>query len=373
MSLRMMEDVLRARDINSHCPVCGRAALRYPHTEEHIIPLWLQQKHNLLNKRLTIPNFIDKRYKSVKIGICACCNNERLGKIEARVAPVFASADPFGALSSIDVCTMALWICKIHWLLGRKSNSAIDFRTRGKPKPDRILPDELLPGLLYSGMILRSFLTGKRMVACFLDDPPIPEFYYGFPFSLYCYRITERDRRIENFDLLNNSAFSALALRSGSIGLICLFDGGLHRHFLQERYVYLRDEPLHPKQFTELFAQMVYDQTVLIDNASQVTYYWSATLRAVVAQNMCSRWINPYRDENHDPARMANIVGFYTAQDPESILTADGRFFTSLKRLDGSFLPFAVTDEELEAARRDPTMQLRPPADPSIRRKLFDG
>lgn len=369
----MINDVLRARDISTHCPLCGRSALKYPHTEEHILPLWLQQKHDLLNKRLTIPNFIDKRYKSVKIGVCARCNNERFGGIETRLAPAFADDDAFESVSSIDDVTIALWLGKIHWLLGRKSHSAIDYRTRDQPKPSRILPDELLPGLLYSGMFLRSFATGKQMVACFLDDPPIPNLFYGPPFSLYRYRITERDQRMGSFDLFNNSVMSTIAIRSGGVGLICLFDGGLHRIFLPDRYAYLSGEELHPKQFSELAGRMLYDQSVLVEGASQVTYYWNPPIQSVVAQTRCSRWSNPYLDANHDPLRLAHILGFYTEQDPETILAPDGRLFTSLQRLDGSFLPFAVTEEELEAARRDPSLQLRPPSDPSVRRKLFEA
>jgi hypothetical protein len=59
----MIKDVLRARDVATHCPLCGREIAKAPHTEEHIFPLWLQQRHHLLNRRLTIPNIIGKAYK----------------------------------------------------------------------------------------------------------------------------------------------------------------------------------------------------------------------------------------------------------------------------------------------------------------------
>jgi hypothetical protein len=67
MSLRMIADVLKAREITTHCPLCGRAFAHFSWDEEHIFPRWIQHHHGLWNRKLNIPNFIGKRYKSVKI------------------------------------------------------------------------------------------------------------------------------------------------------------------------------------------------------------------------------------------------------------------------------------------------------------------
>jgi hypothetical protein len=61
----MIRDVLANRDIDTHCPLCGRSFGRVKSSEEHIFPKWLQQHHGLLTRRLNIPNFIGKPYKSV--------------------------------------------------------------------------------------------------------------------------------------------------------------------------------------------------------------------------------------------------------------------------------------------------------------------
>ncbi|MDU0341845.1 hypothetical protein [Bosea rubneri] len=373
MSLRMIGDVLRLRDIATHCPLCGRSTQRYVHTEEHIVPLWLQQKHDLLNQRLTIPNFIDKRYRSVKIGICARCNNQRFGAIESRLAPAFTHPDPYAALARVDDAVLAFWLGKIHWLLARKSHSAHDHRQRDDPSPGRILPTEVLEGQRLCGMTLRCFATGKGMVACHRDDPPVPQFFYEAPYTLYRFRIDERDQRIGAFDLIDNAMLAGIALRSGSVGLICLFDGGIHGRFLTQRYAYLDGNALHPRQFSELVGQIFYDQTVCDPSAAWVDYFWNTPLRAVVARLGSPRHWDPYLAKHDDPQRRAHMLGFYTQQDPASVMTDDGRFFTSLRRLDGSFLPFAVTEAELEAARLDPTMELRPPINPTIRRRLFES
>ena len=44
--------------------------------------------------------------------------------------------------------------------------------------------------------------------------------------------------------------------------------------------------------------------------------------------------------------------------------------FTSLHRPDGSFLPFAVTEAETDAARLDPDRVVLGPADTSVRQRL---
>jgi hypothetical protein len=56
------------------------------------LPKWLQHHHDLWNRRLTIPNFLGKKYRTVKITICERCNGKTFGKLETCVAPVLTSA-----------------------------------------------------------------------------------------------------------------------------------------------------------------------------------------------------------------------------------------------------------------------------------------
>jgi hypothetical protein len=48
------------------------------------------------------------------------------------------------------------------------------------------------------------------------------------------------------------------------------------------------------------------------------------------------------------------MIGQHTFNDPSKILTPDGGVVTCLRDSTGKFLRFAVTDEELAAARADP-------------------
>ena len=170
MSVRMIKDVLRARDIEGHCPLCGREKAKASHTDEHIFPLWLQHHHNLLNCRLTIPNLIGRKYKAVKIGICDRCNNKTFSRLEGRISRALTSSHPFVEANGLDRNEVAAWIGKIIWLLARKSHSDRDPRTRHKARPEGVLPSLLLSRLLYAGMLVRCLARSKKMLACHADQ-----------------------------------------------------------------------------------------------------------------------------------------------------------------------------------------------------------
>ncbi|MDN4985544.1 hypothetical protein QY049_20480 [Bradyrhizobium sp. WYCCWR 13022] len=373
MSLRMISDVLKPRDVSTHCALCGRSFARFPSDEEHIFPKWLQRHHNLWTRRLNIPNFTGKRYDTVKLRICQRCNNRTFGAIETRLAPLLTSHDPFSSVDQLDDEELALWLGKIFWLLIRKSQAAIDFRTRDLPEPDRIIPNDIMPGTLYLGMIERAFAMKKGMVACYAGDPAIPRYFYDVPYSLYRFRIDERDKRFEAFDFFDNPITLGVGLRTGTLGVICLFDGGLHRRFLSQTWDFLGGHALHPIQFAEVAATMFYDGTVLHDDATRVTYFWNPELNAVVSQVHTRRNFNPYLADRHDPARLAAFIGRHTFSDPNKILMPDGHTFTSLHDKDRNFMRFAVTDEEVQAALADPDQIVLGPMDADWRSKPNSG
>lgn len=369
MSLRMINDVLANRDIDTHCPLCGRKFARVEFSEEHIFPKWLQHHHSLWTRRLTIPNFVGKPYKSVKIRICTICNNKRYGTKETFISRLLQSSDPYAALAIATDEDLAIWLGKIFWLLCRKSHSVEDFRTRDEAQTDRIIPNEMMPGTFYLGMMQRTFATKKWMFSCYAYDPPyLP--LYGSPYSLYRFRIDTRDTRFEAFDFADNIAVLGAAIRSNNIGLVCVFDGGLHRRFRSHHFDFLANESLHPMQFNEVIGKIFFDQTVLDERACQVTYFWNKPLHSVVAMTHTSRSYNPYLEANNDPKRYALMVGRHTFIDPRLIVLEDGKqVFTSLKDQNGAFLRYAVTDEEIEAARRDPNQKVLGPLDAALRHK----
>jgi hypothetical protein len=96
-----------------------------------------------------------------------------------------------------------------------------------------------MPGIAYLGMIERAYAMRKDMHSCYLTDPPFPEFFYGPPYSLYVVEIDTRDTRFEAFDFFDNLITLGAALRTGNLGLICAFDGGVHRQFRLQRFQHI--------------------------------------------------------------------------------------------------------------------------------------
>ena len=358
MSLRMISDVLSLRDIASHCPLCGRKFGRVTKTQEHIFPRWLQKHHTLETERLSLPNFIGKTYKSVRIGICEKCNHHRFGRLESEIGRRVCSGDAFSAVQELDPELLAVWLGKILWLLCRKGHAYQDYRTRNDPAPDTIVPQAFMPGLAYLGMIERAYATRKDMYSCYLNDPPFPEFFYGLPYSLYVVEIDTRDSRFKAFDFVDNLITLGAALRAGSLGLICAYDGGVHRRFRHHRFHNIICEKLHPVQFGELVARIFYDHTVLHEDALRVQYYWNQNLNAVIAQTQTPRSFDPFLAEHHDPVRLATMIARGTYTDPKRIIHESGQSFSCLEDHEGSFLRYAVTEEEIEAAQRDPHQTL---------------
>jgi hypothetical protein len=361
MSVRMIKDVLNPKDFSTHCPLCARAFSRFPSDEEHIFPKWLQHLHDLWTKKLSVPNFTGKNYQSVKIRICKRCNGTTYHAIENELAPLIKSADPFSATANLNDDVFAVWLGKIMWLLIAKSQSAVDHRTRDWDQADSILPQDMVAGTRFLGMFDRAFATKKSMNCTFLYDPPLPTLLAS-PYSVYRFKIDTSDARFEQFDFSDNSAVLGVAFRSGNLGVICLFDGGLHRRFLSPTYSFLGSELLHPVQFSEIAGRMFYDQVLLHDGAHQVIYRWNGTLHSVVAQLQVPRKFNPYLAANHDDAVLAEFISRKTSADPSQILRPQG-VVTTLLGPGGKFAKYLVTDEEIEAARNNPDWVVYGPLD----------
>jgi hypothetical protein len=278
-------------------------------------------------------------------------------------SPIRGIERSLGAALALSDDEIAIWLGKIFWLLIRKSHSVVDFRTRDLPVPDRIVPNDVFPGTLFLGMIERAYATGKGMVCCYATDPPFPEFFYSEPYSLYRYRIDTRDDRFEAFDFMDSPVTLGVAFRSGNFGVVCIYDGGIHRRFRRPHYDFLVGEALHPIQFAEVTGRILYDQTVLHEDATKVTYYWNKSLNSVIAKCHTPRSFDPYLEENHDPVRLAAFIGRHTFSDPAKILQPNGRTVSCLHGSDGRFKRFAVTDDEVEAARQDPDQIVFGPID----------
>lgn len=362
MSNRILKQLEANESPDTHCSLCGRKfSKRVMQTEEHIFPKWLQQLHDLWTQRLTIPNLIGKTYNTVKIPLCQKCNTDRFSQVEGLVSQAFAADDPYAAVVDLPDDLLAVWLGKIFWLLAKKGNSITDFRTRNEPLSEQIIPDWTVDHIHYVGLLERTYATEKGMMACFADDESFT-LPYRKPFSLYRYRIDPRSSF--SFDFFDALAVNGVALRSGNVGLICLFDGGLHDIYRSDRFDLLKQEVLRPLQFNELAGRIFYDQTVLDPSARINTFYWNDFFNSVVAQVHLRRGRDPYLRENDDPMRFAVMVGRLTYRDPADVIwEQDGKvvgYNSVLFDAKGAFYPYPVTEEDVAAAKADPRIRVVP-------------
>jgi hypothetical protein len=232
-------------------------------------------------------------------------------------------------MSSVDDDDLAIWLGKIFWLLCRKSNASIDPKTCALSTPDKVIPDDTIRGTTFLGFVERTFAVRKGMYSCYGSDPPIPEFFYGPPYSLYRFKIDTRDSALEMFDFKDNPVVLGVAMRTGNFGVICVYDGGLHRDFRSQWLHFLTGKSLHPQQFNEVVGRVFYDQTVLDPEANEITYYWNRPLKAIVAVTQTPRRYNPYLKKNYDASRCAQFVARFVNAEPSALLSKDGKHVLS--------------------------------------------
>lgn len=108
------------------CFVCGQPAT----TQEHIFPKWLQNKFDLWDQTIGLPNETTIPYRQLKIHCCNPCNNEIMSKIETKIKEGTASNDEIWK-----------WGAKIHFGLLRKD----DFMEWDRKNPGCKIGDVVRP------------------------------------------------------------------------------------------------------------------------------------------------------------------------------------------------------------------------------------
>jgi hypothetical protein len=252
----------------STCFLCSVPLRNKNRSDEHVFPKWLQNRFNLWNQRLDLINLTSIPYRQLTIPCCKTCNNVHLSKIEDIMrAPVESGP---GAVAKLPSSTVYMWLSKIFYgILYRESLLRADRRSDRRP----IVPKEALREL----RLHHDFMQGIRRSL---------EFPFGIPGSIFIFGTTQPDRIEAQFDFLDNHHNLSIALRMGSVGIICcLQDGGLtrgfHDHLKRPSY---RKDRLHPMQFREATAEVFY-KSMLLESAPLYTVVEDPYKMLVMTQN----------------------------------------------------------------------------------------
>lgn len=226
---------------DSCCFLCG-INMGNNSTKEDLIPMWLQRKHNLFKKKLTLLNGTQIPYTQLKIPCCPKCNNEHLSQLESKISIAINSG--YSTSIELEPTLFFYWAAKIFYgILRKELNLLVD---RSNPQKGSIVPETLIQA--YKN--LHTFMQGIRR--------PL-EFIGQIPFSVLVANLHEIGDE-KSFDFKDNIICQTLSIRSGGVGIIvALADAGVN-NMSYSRYLKAVDgRKLHPIQFDELFAKVTYE------------------------------------------------------------------------------------------------------------------
>lgn len=228
------------------CFICATKLTDANRTTEHVIPKWLQERFDLWRDELVLLNKTSIRYEQLKIPCCFECNNKRLSPLENRVAS--AITEGFDSVVRIPRFELFRWIAKIYLgILCKELSLQVDRRNRD-------LGTILTPDFVRRYAILHFWL---QLELCASDPSHCPG-------SLWVFRCQVPENVDEQFDLMDDALNGVIAIRMGSVAIIADFlENGVHQELNAERTLELSKIALHPLQFTELVAYIVYEAKLL--------------------------------------------------------------------------------------------------------------
>jgi hypothetical protein len=312
------------------CFLCACALNNANRSDEHVIPRWLQHEFNLWDQRLTLLNDTDIPYRQLTIPCCTRCNNETLAPLESRVRASIAAG--FQALDQLPRFDLFRWLAKIY--LGLQYRDLFLAYDRTSPDSGTILD----PAFIRRYAILHYWLQ----LASSPNDP-------GFsPGSVWVYPAQVPPDADSQFDLKDDVVYGVIAMRIRGVALFADFlENGIHARIFPNIYTDFKTKPLHPIQFDELFARIMYGARRLrlqtkveffeVDEVLRTSFQWEPT---TITGEVMDPWIG------EDYAKvLAAVLGrsVETVYFPPKVMTfllnpAGGSVFWEL----GKPFPFAT-------------------------------
>lgn len=287
----------------STCFLCSAPLRNRNRSEEHVFPKWLQNRFNLWNQRMVLTNLTEIPYRQLTIPCCKTCNNVHLSKVEDIMRAAIESG-PY-TVTKLPPPIVYMWLSKIFYgILYRENLLRADRRIGKRP----IIPQKALRQL----RLHHDFMQGIRR--------PI-EFPFGVPGSIFVFGTTKPDRVEAQFDFLDNHHNRSIALRMGSVGIVCcLQDGGQTRQLHDQlKRPYYRKNRLHPVQFREITAEIFY-KSMLLESVPLYTVLEDVNKLAVLTQNPPSP---RFGDWNF--SHFCQILAHHWGQPLEEIYNGTGR------------------------------------------------
>ncbi len=224
------------------CFLCSDRLNDLNRSEEHVFPKWLQNRFHLWNRRLTLLNQTEIRYRDLKVPCCTKCNNEKLSHIEREVGKaVMLGYDHIKAIGELD---LFLWACKIFLgIIYKELFLQIDRQDRQK---GMIMDQDFIKRYSILHFWLQAYNSRKVSNFC--------------PGSIFIFKTQSSPNIGEQYDFVDDIEEGVLMIKMNDILIIvdCL-ENGVHKELLEAKYSKFYDFALHPQQAKELFAIVLYN------------------------------------------------------------------------------------------------------------------
>jgi hypothetical protein len=210
-----------------------------------------------------------------------------------------------------------MWLSKIFYGILYRETLLLADRRGGRRT---IVPKEVLREL----RLHHDFMQGIRRSL---------EFPFGIPGSIFVFGTAQPDRVEAQFDFIDNHHNLSIALRMGSVGIVCcLQDGGMTRKFHDHlKRSYHRRNRLHPVQFREATAEVFY-KSMLLESEPLYTVMEDQHKMLVMTQNPSAI---SFRD--WDLQVFCRMLAYYWDQPPEEIFSSAAGFASSIRDENGHF------------------------------------
>lgn len=226
------------------CFLCASELKDDNWADEHVVPRWLQERYHLWNKRIVLLNGTDFPYRQLTIPCCFSCNNLTLAPIEKSVSTAFASG--VDAVRKIPPCDLFRWLAKVF--LGLQYKELFLAADRASPEEGMILDSAYVQryAILHLLLQMTSLATQTRYSPC----------------SIWIFPAQVPSEVEYQFDFKDSVKYGVIALRIGDVAVFAdLLENGVHAQISQDVFAPIANNPLHPAQFVELFAKIVYAAT----------------------------------------------------------------------------------------------------------------
>lgn len=260
---------------NDKCFLCGSGE---EITQEHVFPKWLQHRYALWDKKLTLLNDTQIKYRQLTIPCCRDCNGVHLGRIENQISGAVSSG--FQECSSLSDVTVYQWAGKIFFGILRKELTLLVDRknkTAGTIAPEK---------LVQSFSALHLFLQSIRQPFVFQQPPP----YSVLIAHLHC------NEHVPSYDFRDNLTHQLVQFRLGDLGIIVVFeDCGIILNSYGRFLVEVGGRKLMQIQFDELYAKTLYQKSLIeysprYMTVSNVDPNETSTVRELSGSAFVNKW-----------------------------------------------------------------------------------